>query len=327
MAWNRIAGFQQAERSLHHCTGAILYLTERNGYGLVFTSFNPVFAGNFAKWFDRQAWSGVMTKECWGAVGLPQESDSMSWHSNIHTHRHTCAHTADYKPMACVSAAGWAVAHVLPRLQQLLLMLLVLVIHKLRLIPVVWCHLHRLPEGAVFNTGPLLFHRALCWGWALTCVLYLYRRVFICLYVCVCVLMCVCKWVRKREREQQRKSLLLCVFARPPTGLFIWSIVAERSWNTYLYKSHFPVISNTLAVKPLWASLKHYRLGTSLNCLDGVRDKDLNPLKLLVVSPDCSITLTDSRVRAIGKTPLNQSTVLYSQSNLWCYRYVILDIM
>lgn len=73
-----------------------------------------------------------------------------------------------------------------------------MVIPKLKLIPVVWCHLHPLPEGVIFNMGPLLFHRALCWG------------VQVC-YICagVCLLVCACARVSLRERGRAGESVAM----------------------------------------------------------------------------------------------------------------------
>lgn len=112
------------------------------------------------------------------------------------------------------SATGKAAVHVPWQL---------LVIHKLRLIRVAWCHLHHLPKGAVFNMGILLHQRFLCVDWA-TCVLYLYGQGFMCPRVCVNVPALVC------EREQER--VCCYAFTCPPTCLFTWNIVAVAEMNT-----------------------------------------------------------------------------------------------
>lgn len=139
--------------------------------------------------------------------------------------------------MTCTSsAAGLAAAHVLPRL--------LLGIHKLRLIPAVWCHLHQLPQGVIFNMGPLLFHRALCWG-GYICVISVQACIYLSTHVHVCVLMRLCEhvWVRTGE-----KSLLLCIFTRPPTGLFTWNITAEIELNTSSW-AIFPVMQQHFSSK------------------------------------------------------------------------------
>lgn len=159
-----------------------------------------------------------------------------------HTHMHKVRISFQTELMTCTSsAAGLAAAHVLPRL--------LLGIHKLRLIPAVWCHLHHLPQGVIFNMGQLLFHRALCWG-GYICVISVQACIYLSTHVHVCVLMRLCEhvWVRTGE-----KSLLLCIFTRPPTGLFTWNITAEMSW-THRAEPFFLWCNNTLAVKAMKAS-------------------------------------------------------------------------
>lgn len=77
-------------------------------------------------------------------------------------------------------AAGQAAAPVLR---------LLLVIHKLRIIPVVWHHLHHLPMGLVFNMGIVLFHRALCLEGLQVC------------YICAGEYLFVCACARVRENR------------------------------------------------------------------------------------------------------------------------------
>lgn len=96
-------------------------------------------------------------------------------------------------------AAGRAVAHVFP--QQLL------VIHKLRLIPVcdaiyiICLRVYSLIWDRYYSTVPCV-----AGGVEGTCALYLCCLVFVCLCMCVCVLMCLCEYVRTRESERTREK-------------------------------------------------------------------------------------------------------------------------
>lgn len=103
--------------------------------------------------------------------------------------------------MTCArSAAGRAAARVLPRL--------LLVIHKLRLIPVVWCHLHHLPKGVIFNMGPLLFHRALCWGVYMSAIS-VQACIYLSVHVRACVLMCLREYVWEGEGTGEKESVAM----------------------------------------------------------------------------------------------------------------------
>lgn len=167
----------------------------------------------------------------------------MATHTRIHQHTNTHTQRISFqtKPMTCArSAAGRAAARVLPRP--------LLVIHKLRLIPVVWCHLHHLPEGVIFNMGPLLFHRALCWvggrwrwWWGVTWVLYLCRRVFICLCMCVCVNVPVWVCVRGREMEQGEKESVAMHFYTSSHWSLHMKHHGREELNTYSW-AIFPVM-------------------------------------------------------------------------------------
>lgn len=227
--------------------------------------------GNFTKWFDRQVWWQWRLR----SSGLHRRVtlSKMATHTNTHS-----GSVFQTKPVTCVmSTAGWAMVHVLPRL-------LLLVIHKLRPTPVVWCHLHHLPEAVRFNMGPLLFHRALCWGVGLH-VLYLCSHVFICLCSCVC------------ERESVKGRERVCCYA----FLHVLPLLSshETSWQwqiEHLKLSHFP--GHNLAGKhrkPL-CSIRGRAHSWVVLILWG--KSAWTPLKCLLF---CSITLMDSSARAMGK--------------------------
>ena len=120
-----------------------------------------IFVGILPKWSKKTGLIWYDYRQGWGAAGCHRRLTIWNGNSSIYTH--TRAHTQkrisfQTEAMAGVrSAAGQAAVHVLLQLA--------LVIHKLELTPVVWCHLHHLLVGLVFNMGPLWFLRALCCRW------------------------------------------------------------------------------------------------------------------------------------------------------------------
>lgn len=100
---------------------------------------------------------------------------------------------------------------------------------------------------------------------------YIWEGVY--LFHCECVCVSWCAYVRmwELEREQERKSLLLCIFTRPPTGLFTWNMMAERS------RTHSRVIlllrcTGILARKALKALVEYLevrRISEPSWCFDG----------------------------------------------------------
>lgn len=143
MAWNRIAGFQQANRSLLCCTA-------NNGasqwgkwmlWKLVFMSL----ASQYGRFKTR---TGVIRyyKSGWRSRGPSHKSDCLKW-------KNTQSIDQPLAPVTWeMSESGWAAVHAFPWM--------LLVIHKWRLIPVKWCHLHHLPKGVICKTGPWLYLRA-----------------------------------------------------------------------------------------------------------------------------------------------------------------------
>lgn len=150
----------------------------------------PIFSCNSTKWSDGQAWSGMVTgkaEEPWASSGVTKSEMAAQTRTNGRSER-----SVSGPSLWCArGAAGQAAAHVLPRL--------LLVIHKLRLIPVVWCHLHHLPMDLVFNMGAISFHRAFCLEGLHVC--YICACAYLFVRACACVLMCPCACVRENRRE------------------------------------------------------------------------------------------------------------------------------
>lgn len=185
------------------------------------------------------------------------------WNGSTNTHKWKIGRSVSRPSLWWArGAAGQAAARVLPRL--------LLVIHKLRLIPVVWCHLHHLPMDLFFNMGTISFHRAFCLEGLHVCYICACAYLFVC--ACACVLMCLCAYVRENRRESVAMHFYMSSH---------WSLhmkhYGRAELNTWL--SHFPVMQ------------KHFSNKSTESVYDPwvvfmPREEGLNPLKLLVVSPE-----------------------------------------
>lgn len=138
----------------------------------------------------------------------------------------------------------------------------------------VWCHLHHLPEGVLFNMGPLLFHSALCcwWGRGYMCAISVLPCICLSVHVCVCVLMCLCEYVRTRESERTREkeSVAMHFYTSSHWSLHMKNHGREKmnthSWAIFLW------CNNILAIKARRASAERQRSARSQNRLDAVRE-------------------------------------------------------
>lgn len=165
---------------------------------------------------DRVRWQAELRSD-----GLPQAQ--WLYLKSRYIYKHTKWISLQTEPVTCArGAAGRAAAHVFP--QQLL------VIHKLRLIPVcdaiyiICLRVYSLIWDRYYSTVSCV-----AGGVEGTCALYLCCLVFVCLCMCVCVCVNVPVRVCENERERENTRERVCCYAL----LHVLPLVSshEKSWQ------------------------------------------------------------------------------------------------